>query len=95
MIAPSSTEANDTYTCILFKLASSLGDKDVIWDLSVFYYDLSNILQFSWTLHVLELDIFLGIIIDWLRIIPFLNVFDDSRHFFNPSQSVLNYIITN
>ena len=30
MIAPSSTEANDTYTCILFKLTSSLGDKDVI-----------------------------------------------------------------
>ena len=30
MIAPSSAEANDTYTCILFRLTSSLGDKDVI-----------------------------------------------------------------
>ena len=30
MIASTSTEANDTYTCILFKLTTSLGDKDVI-----------------------------------------------------------------
>ena len=37
-----------------------MGDKDVIWDLSVFYNDLSNILQ----LNVFELDIFLGIITD-------------------------------
>ena len=30
MIATSSTEANDTYTCILFKLTSSMGDKNGI-----------------------------------------------------------------
>ena len=30
MICPSSAEANDTYTCIPFKLTSYLGDKDVI-----------------------------------------------------------------
>ena len=27
MIGPSSTEANDTYACILFKLTGYLGDK--------------------------------------------------------------------
>ena len=65
MISPSLTETSDTYTCILFKLTSYLGDKDVIWDFSLFYNDLLNIWQFSWTLHDFELDICLGIIIGW------------------------------
>ena len=30
VIFPSSAEANDTYTCIPFKLTSYLGDKNVI-----------------------------------------------------------------
>ena len=51
--------------CILFNLTSLFGDKDVIWDFSLFYNDLLNILQFSWTLYVFELVICLGIIIGW------------------------------
>ena len=44
MIGPSLTEFIDTYTCILFKLTSYLGDKGVIWEFSLFYNDLLNIL---------------------------------------------------
>ena len=57
MVRPSSTEANDTYTCILLKLMSYLGLKDVTSDFSFFYNDLLNILQFSCNEHFMFLNL--------------------------------------
>ena len=47
LIGPSSAEANNTYTCILFKLTSKCDDKDAIWDFSLFYDFLDFFFFFS------------------------------------------------
>ena len=68
LIGPSSAEANDTYTCVLFKLMSLCDDEDAIWDFSLFY-DLLDFFHNCILLNKLYFCIrympWFGIVIDW------------------------------